>query len=47
MHSERIKKYWRILSPGLIKGASKDDPWGIAAYSQVSAGYDCHYYSNL
>jgi Mn2+/Fe2+ NRAMP family transporter len=31
--SARIKKYWHILGPGLITGASDDDPSGIATYS--------------
>ena len=37
--SARIKKYWRILGPGLITGASDDDPSGIATYSQAGAGF--------
>jgi Mn2+/Fe2+ NRAMP family transporter len=37
--SPRIKKYWRILGPGLITGASDDDPSGIATYSQAGAGF--------
>jgi NRAMP (natural resistance-associated macrophage protein)-like metal ion transporter len=37
--SKRIKKYWRILGPGLITGASDDDPSGIATYSQAGAGF--------
>ena len=39
MLSTRIKKYWRILGPGLITGASDDDPSGIATYSQAGAGF--------
>jgi NRAMP (natural resistance-associated macrophage protein)-like metal ion transporter len=35
----RIKKYWHILGPGLITGASDDDPSGIATYSQAGAGF--------
>jgi Mn2+/Fe2+ NRAMP family transporter len=30
---------WRLLGPGLITGASDDDPSGIATYSQVGAQY--------
>jgi Mn2+/Fe2+ NRAMP family transporter len=30
--SARIKKYLNILGPGLITGASDDDPSGIATY---------------
>ena len=37
--SARIKKYLRILGPGLITGASDDDPSGIATYSQAGAGF--------
>jgi NRAMP (natural resistance-associated macrophage protein)-like metal ion transporter len=37
--SERIKKYWHILGPGLITGASDDDPSGIATYSQAGAAF--------
>ena len=29
----------RILGPGLITGASDDDPSGIATYSQVGAQF--------
>ena len=35
----RIKRFWRILGPGLITGASDDDPSGIATYSQAGAGF--------
>jgi len=37
--SAGIIKYWRILGPGLITGASDDDPSGIATYSQAGAGF--------
>jgi hypothetical protein len=37
--SARIKKTWRILGPGVITGASDDDPSGIATYSQAGAGF--------
>ncbi len=33
------KKYWDLLGPGLITGASDDDPSGIATYSQTGARY--------
>src|SRR5712672_3087470 len=36
---EKLKKYLKILGPGIITGASDDDPSGIATYSQVGAGY--------
>ncbi|MGH7012304.1 MAG: hypothetical protein ACREEX_15830, partial [Caulobacteraceae bacterium] len=36
------RKLFQILGPGLITGASDDDPSGIATYSQAGAqfGYD-------
>jgi len=34
-----IRKFLRILGPGLITGASDDDPSGIATYSQAGAQY--------
>ena len=37
--SERIRKTLRVLGPGLITGASDDDPSGIAAYSQAGAKF--------
>lgn len=33
------KPWWRMLGPGLITGASDDDPSGIATYSQVGAQF--------
>jgi NRAMP (natural resistance-associated macrophage protein)-like metal ion transporter len=33
----RERTIWQILGPGLITGASDDDPSGIATYSQVGA----------
>jgi NRAMP (natural resistance-associated macrophage protein)-like metal ion transporter len=35
----KIRKYLKILGPGLITGASDDDPSGIATYSQAGAGF--------
>ncbi len=35
----KIKKFGKILGPGLITGASHDDPSGIATYSQAGAGF--------
>jgi NRAMP (natural resistance-associated macrophage protein)-like metal ion transporter len=35
----RIKRFWKLLGPGLITGASDDDPSGIATYSQAGAAY--------
>ena len=33
------KGFWRVLGPGLITGASDDDPSGIATYSQVGSQF--------
>ncbi len=35
----RLSKFWKILGPGLITGASDDDPSGIATYSQAGAKF--------
>src|SRR3984893_4844060 len=35
----KIKKIFRILGPGLVTGASDDDPSGIATYSQAGAQF--------
>jgi len=35
----KIKHFWKLLGPGLITGASDDDPSGIATYSQAGAQY--------
>src|ERR1700679_4163756 len=35
----RVKRFLRVLGPGLITGASDDDPSGIATYSQAGAGF--------
>ena len=37
--SARIKRSWKVLGPGMITGASDDDPSGIATYSQAGAGF--------
>lgn len=37
--STTVKRFWRILGPGLITGASDDDPSGIATYSQAGAQF--------
>ena len=37
--STRIKKFLGILGPGLVTGASDDDPSGIATYSQAGAQF--------
>lgn len=35
----QLKRFWKILGPGLVTGASDDDPSGIATYSQAGAAY--------
>src|SRR3982750_3891938 len=35
----RLKRFLSILGPGLITGASDDDPSGIATYSQAGAQF--------
>lgn len=35
----RIARFWKLLGPGLVTGASDDDPSGIATYSQAGAGW--------
>src|SRR5579872_950502 len=35
----RFKEFLKMLGPGLITGASDDDPSGIATYSQAGALY--------
>jgi NRAMP (natural resistance-associated macrophage protein)-like metal ion transporter len=35
----RLRKYLKILGPGLTTGVSDDDPSGIATYSQAGAGF--------
>ena len=36
---DKLKKFWKVLGPGLVTGASDDDPSGIATYSQAGAAY--------
>src|SRR6188768_1698106 len=35
----RLARYWKMIGPGLVTGASDDDPSGIATYSQAGAAY--------
>jgi NRAMP (natural resistance-associated macrophage protein)-like metal ion transporter len=35
----RLIRFWKKLGPGLVTGASDDDPSGIATYSQAGAAY--------
>ena len=37
--AKKLTSFWKILGPGLITGASDDDPSGIATYSQAGAAY--------
>lgn len=37
--SNKIVRFWKLLGPGLVTGASDDDPSGIATYSQAGAQY--------
>jgi NRAMP (natural resistance-associated macrophage protein)-like metal ion transporter len=37
--SSKFGRFWKILGPGLVTGASDDDPSGIATYSQAGAAY--------
>jgi NRAMP (natural resistance-associated macrophage protein)-like metal ion transporter len=37
--STKLGRFWKILGPGLVTGASDDDPSGIATYSQAGAAY--------
>ena len=34
-----IKRFLKVLGPGLITGASDDDPSGIATYAQAGARF--------
>lgn len=35
--SSKLSRFWNLLGPGLVTGASDDDPSGIATYSQAGA----------
>ena len=35
----KLIRFWKLLGPGLVTGASDDDPSGIATYSQAGAQY--------
>lgn len=37
--SNRLSRFWKVLGPGLVTGASDDDPSGIATYSQAGARF--------
>lgn len=35
--NKKFSRFWKLLGPGLVTGASDDDPSGIATYSQAGA----------
>lgn len=35
----KVKNFWKLIGPGLVTGASDDDPSGIATYSQAGAAF--------
>ena len=37
--TNKLSRFWKLLGPGLVTGASDDDPSGIATYSQAGAQY--------
>ncbi|MGZ5254891.1 MAG: NRAMP family divalent metal transporter, partial [Flavitalea sp.] len=37
--SNKLSRFWKVIGPGLVTGASDDDPSGIATYSQAGAAY--------
>lgn len=37
--TNKILRFWKLLGPGLVTGASDDDPSGIATYSQAGAAF--------
>ena len=37
--SNKLVRFWKQIGPGLVTGASDDDPSGIATYSQAGAAY--------
>jgi NRAMP (natural resistance-associated macrophage protein)-like metal ion transporter len=37
--TSKIKAFFKTLGPGLVTGASDDDPSGVATYSQAGAGF--------
>ncbi len=37
--TNKLSRFWKLIGPGLVTGASDDDPSGIATYSQAGAAY--------
>lgn len=38
-YKNKFIRFWKLLGPGLVTGASDDDPSGIATYSQAGAAF--------
>jgi Mn2+/Fe2+ NRAMP family transporter len=38
----KIRRFFRVLGPGLVTGASDDDPSGIATYPQAGTLFGIH-----
>jgi NRAMP (natural resistance-associated macrophage protein)-like metal ion transporter len=38
-HNNALRRLWKKLGPGLVTGASDDDPSGIVTYTQAGAAY--------
>ncbi|KAA9038119.1 divalent metal cation transporter [Ginsengibacter hankyongi] len=39
LHPSQLRKFWKALGPGLISGASDDDPSAITTFSQAGARF--------
>jgi len=37
--TNKFRRFWKLIGPGLVTGASDDDPSGIATYSQAGAAF--------
>jgi NRAMP (natural resistance-associated macrophage protein)-like metal ion transporter len=37
--TNKLSRFWKLIGPGLVTGASDDDPSGIATYSQAGAAF--------
>ena len=37
--TKKLQSFWKKVGPGLVTGASDDDPSGIATYSQAGAAF--------
>jgi NRAMP (natural resistance-associated macrophage protein)-like metal ion transporter len=37
--NQKVKSFWHKIGPGIVTGASDDDPSGIATYSQAGAAF--------